>query len=104
MPCRESRDEDLAQILHLKHKVKEQSQQMRTLQDNLEQMRAEILLREENYNKTFASGGAGQRVLAVNKALSAGNDVTNWMLKRSTSRAGQKSTRQSMTGGPRPTF
>lgn len=34
-------------------------------------MRGELLLREDNYNRTFSNGGAGQRALAVDRALAA---------------------------------
>jgi hypothetical protein len=34
-------------------------------------LRAELLLREENYNKHFKNGGAGEKVLSVGAALNA---------------------------------
>ena len=37
----------------------------------LRRLKGEVLLREDNYNKTFANGGAGLRVLDVSQAMSA---------------------------------
>ena len=64
-------------------KVQSQSEHIAGLDNHLQQLRGELLLREENYNKTFANGGAGERTLSVNKAISAQQDVRDWMLKGS---------------------
>ncbi len=45
-------------------------------------LRAELLLREESYNKHFKNGGAGEKVLAVGAALNAQSGVMDWMLKK----------------------
>lgn len=45
--------------------------QVRTSEERMQQLRAELLLREENYNKHFKNGGAGEKVLAVGAALNA---------------------------------
>lgn len=43
-----------------------------------------MLLREENYTKTFSSGGgAGSRVLDVGRAARAAQGLTDWMIKAS---------------------
>ncbi len=49
----------------------------------LQRLSGELLLREDNYNRTFANGGAGMRVLDVSQAMSAQQTVTDWMLKPS---------------------
>lgn len=46
------------------------------------QLRAELLLREENYNKHFKNGGAGEKVLSVGAAMNAQSGVMDWMLKK----------------------
>ena len=81
MWCRESRAEDVLQIQQLSALVNTQASQIQASEDKLQQMRAELLLREDNYNKTFSNGGAGRRTLAVDKALSTQNQVVDWMLK-----------------------
>jgi hypothetical protein len=45
----------------------------------------EMLLREDSYNNHFANGGVGKQVLAVERALSSGDEVSTWMLKRNSS-------------------
>lgn len=45
------------------------------------QLRGEMLLREENYNKHFRNGGVGARVLDVSAASGAEQGLVNWMLK-----------------------
>lgn len=79
--CRESRSEDVARITELSNLVASQASQISASEDKLQQMRAELLLREDNYNKTFSNGGAGRRTLAVDKALGTQNQVVDWMLK-----------------------
>ncbi len=79
--CRESRAEDVAQIQQLSSLVASQAGELQLSEDKLQQMRAELLLREDNYNKTFSNGGAGRRTLAVDKALTTQNQVVDWMLK-----------------------
>ncbi len=80
-PCRESRAEDVAQIQQLSSLVTSQATELQASEDKLQQMRAELLLREDNYNKTFSNGGAGRRTLAVDKALTTQSQVVDWMLK-----------------------
>jgi hypothetical protein len=45
----------------------------------------EMLLREDNYNNHFANGGMGKQVLGVGRALSSGEEMAEWMLKRKSS-------------------
>ena len=47
----------------------------------MQQLRAELLLREESYNKTFRNGGMGEKVLNVGAAQQADNGVMDWMFK-----------------------
>ena len=81
MLCRESRSEDVARIAELTALATSQAAQLQDSENKLQQMRAELLLREDNYNKTFSNGGAGRRTLAVDKALTTQNQVVDWMLK-----------------------
>jgi hypothetical protein len=87
--------------------------QVRTSEERMAALRAELLLREDNYNKHFRNGGAGEKVLAVGAALSAQADVMDWMLKKKDSTAAARgkpaSGRAAMagslgggTGGVRP--
>ncbi|KAL0032297.1 hypothetical protein WJX79_003383 [Trebouxia sp. C0005] len=79
--ARESRAEDVAQIQQLSSLVTSQATELQATEVKLQQMRAELLLREDNYNKTFSNGGAGRRTLAVDKALTTQSQVVDWMLK-----------------------
>ena len=79
--CRESRDEDVLQIQQLSSLVTSQANELQASKDKLQQMRAELLLREDNYNKTFSNGGAGRRTLAVDRALTTQTQVVDLMLK-----------------------
>ena len=38
---------------------------VRTAEDRMQQLRAELLLREESYNKNFKNGGAGEHAHCV---------------------------------------
>ena len=81
MWCREPRSEDVVRISELSALTASQASELQASEDKLQQMRAELLLREDNYNKTFSNGGAGRRTLAVDKALTTQNQVMDWMLK-----------------------
>ena len=78
--CRESRLEDVAKIADLRRVVHEQANTNTVAENNLQQMRAELLLREHNFNKTF-QGGGGLQALAVDKAVNAQKGVVDWMIK-----------------------
>ena len=54
---------------------------VRNAEERMTQLRREMLLREENYNKTFRNGGVGERVLGVDSAIGAQQEVVDWMLK-----------------------
>lgn len=54
---------------------------LRTAEDRMAALRAEMLLREESYNKHFRNGGMGERVLNVGSAAGAHSEVMGWMLK-----------------------
>jgi hypothetical protein len=58
---------------------------VRTAEERMQQLRAELLLREESYNKNFKNGGAGERALNVGSAINADASVMGWMLNRKTS-------------------
>jgi hypothetical protein len=64
-------------------------------------MLQEMLLREDNYNNHFANGGVGKQVLGVDRALSSGEDVASWMLKRNSSSI-QRSSSSARPVGRRP--
>jgi hypothetical protein len=51
--ARESRPEDLAAIGELQSLLVARDEALRQAQDQLAQLRAQMLLREENYNKHF---------------------------------------------------
>ncbi len=99
----------MEQIMSLKRTVKEQSAQIQVQSAQLEQIRAEVLLREDNYNKTFANGGTGPSVLVVDRALTADENLSSWMLTKPVRRTTSKQSRASMSrttslNGPRPSF
>lgn len=64
--------------------------QVRTSEERMQQLRAELLLREENYNKHFKNGGAGEKVLSVGAAMNAQAGVMDWMLKKNKESAHRK--------------
>lgn len=78
---RESRQEDLDNIARLDTLSRTQAGELRLIEERMAQLRGELLLREENYNKTFSNGGAGEKTLSVDKALNAQQGVVDWMLK-----------------------
>lgn len=45
--------------------------QMRTSEERMAKLRAEMLLREENYNNHFKNGGAGTKMLNPSAAMNA---------------------------------
>ncbi len=50
-------------------------EQVRTAEERMQQLRAELLLREDNYNKHFKNGGAGRSMrvlLCVGKRVKRG--------------------------------
>lgn len=53
--------------------------QVRTNEERMAQLRAELLLREESYNKHFKNGGAGERMLNVGAALNAQVMFSSWL-------------------------
>ena len=83
------RREDLDKIRELKASLADKSAKVDTLQQHtieqearLQQLHGELLLRERNYNGTFANGGAGARVLDVSNALSAEHGMAKRTLKQ----------------------
>ena len=88
MLTRYPRKEDLERIRELKVALVEKTaqaadwhKQVGESDSRLQQLNGELLLREDMYNKTFANGGAGLRVLDVSQAMSAQQTVVDWMLK-----------------------
>lgn len=86
--AREPRPEDVAAIGELKAVLAAREEALRTSEERMAQLRGEMLLREENYNKHFRNGGMGERVLDVGLAASAQSEVVSWMLKGGHSRRG----------------
>mmetsp|Transcript_13940 Transcript_13940/g.37680 ORF Transcript_13940/g.37680 Transcript_13940/m.37680 type:complete len:170 (+) Transcript_13940:3-512(+) len=83
------RDEDVELIQQLQQKNGELTELMRTSEERMAKLRAEMLLREENYNNHFKNGGAGTKMLNANAAMNAQSGVMDWMLKKRDS-AGRK--------------
>jgi predicted RNase H-like nuclease (RuvC/YqgF family) len=84
----ESRKEDLKRIQELTHEISSRDaeimkcqKQTAELQRKLHELHGELLLREDNYNKTFANGGVGMHVLNVSQAMNAEKELIDWMLK-----------------------
>lgn len=85
---RESRPEDLERIRQLTKdlaardgSIAKLEGQVAELERKMQRMHGELLLREDNYNKTFTNGGAGVTVLNVSQAMNASQSVMDWMLK-----------------------
>ncbi len=88
--ARESREEDVRRIGELETAVRKLEELVRSSEERMAQLRAELLLREENYNKHFKNGGAGEKVLNVDSALHAKTDVVDWMLGNKNKGGGAK--------------
>ena len=79
--CRPSREEDLHCIASLHASEAELRTRVARQDVQLTQMKAELLLREESYNKRFAiAGGAAGRRLSVNRAKGSHDEMMDWML------------------------
>eukprot|EP00198_Chlamydomonas_reinhardtii_P001640 XP_001690976.1 hypothetical protein CHLREDRAFT_188583 [Chlamydomonas reinhardtii] len=78
--AREPREEDVRRIAELEGFVRQLEELVRTSEERMAQLRAELLLREDNYNKHFKNGGAGEKVLNVDMAMNAQSGVVDWML------------------------
>lgn len=76
---REPREEDVRRIRQLEIALAESEELVRTAEERMQQLRKELLLREDNYNKHFKNGGAGEKVLNVAGAMNAESDVMSWM-------------------------
>ena len=78
---RPSREDDVERIAALQASEVEQRARIARLDAQLTQMKAELLLREDSYNKRFASaGGAAGRRVSVSRALESEDEVMGWML------------------------
>ncbi len=84
---RPSRPEDVARIEALEQAVRERDEALRTSEERMAQLRSEMLLREENYNKHFRNGGLGEKVLDVGAAMGSQQGVVDWMLKAKSRRS-----------------
>ena len=70
------------------------------LDSQLTQIKAELLLREESYNKRFASkGDAAGRRLSVSSAKAAHKEVMDWMLGGAETRVPKTSKRSAAAHG-----
>ena len=78
---RPSRREDVTCIASLQESDTEQRSRLARLDAQLIQMKAELLLREDSYNKRFASAGgaAGTRV-SVSRAQESQDEMIGWMM------------------------
>ncbi|WIA30201.1 hypothetical protein OEZ86_000293 [Tetradesmus obliquus] len=99
--AREPRPEDVATIADLRAALAAREEALRTAEDRMAQLRGEMLLREENYNKHFRNGGMGQRVLDVGLAAGAQSEVMSWMLKSGSGGGGSRSTGEGHPSGSR---
>jgi hypothetical protein len=99
--AREPRPEDVAAIAELRAAIAAREEALRTAEDRMAQLRGEMLLREENYNKHFRNGGLGERVLDVGLAAGAQSEVVGWMLKSSSGGGNRRSTGEAHPGGSR---
>ena len=63
------------------------------MESNLQQLHREMILREDNYTKTFVNGGAGMRQPDVRQALNTRQDLVDWMTKQPPSQ-GKRNTRK----------
>eukprot|EP00892_Ulva_mutabilis_P012739 jgi/Ulvmu1/9838/UM056_0079.1 len=95
------REEDVERIRMLMATLEDRDAQIAAFEERYNELHNEMLLREDNYNNRFANGGAGRHKLAVDKAMSSTQDVSAWMLKRS-SKVGAVNRTGSM--GPRSSF
>jgi len=81
LASRPSREEDLHCIASLHASEAELRARVARQDVQLTQMKAELLLREESYNKRFATaGGAAGRRLSVNRAKGSHDEMMDWML------------------------
>lgn len=80
---REARPEDVAAIAELSAQLAASEDALCAERAAAARLRGEMLLREDNYNRRFAHGGAAERVLDVSAAAVANSEVLSWMLKSS---------------------
>jgi hypothetical protein len=87
----------VAAISRLETSLAAREAEVKVLEEKVNQLRREMLLREDNYNKHFRNGGAGEKVLGVDAAMGSHAGVMDWMLGSSNS-----SKRRSSVGGGSP--
>ena len=75
--CRPSREEDLHCVASLHASEAELRTRVARQDVQLTQMKAELLLREESYNKRFSNAGGR---LSVNRAKGSHGEMMDWML------------------------
>jgi hypothetical protein len=81
--------------------ARRQEAQLRAAEARLAELRNEMLLREDNYNKVFKNGSAGSKVLDVANAMSAKQGVMDWMLKKTASGRSGTGTTGRLSSGSR---
>ncbi|KAG1658430.1 hypothetical protein FOA52_009612 [Chlamydomonas sp. UWO 241] len=91
---REPREEDVALIRQLQTALSESEERERTAEERMVQLRKELLLRGDNYNKHLKNGGAGEKVLNVDSALNGDSAVMGWMFNKKDA-SGRKGSDQS---------
>lgn len=97
--CSEPRPADAARIAQLEQEIASLRATLAAAEQKHARLRQEVLLREETYNKTFAAGGAGLKVLDVARAQRADADAVGWMLRAS---PGRSSGGSAAAGSPAP--
>lgn len=78
---RESRPEDIERIVHLETELSAKQEEARKSAERMMQLRNEMLLREDNYNKHFRNGGQAEKVLDVKGAMASTKGITDWLIQ-----------------------
>lgn len=94
---RESRQEDIERIASLEITLSAKEQEARKNAEQMVQLRNEMLLREDNYNKHFRNGGQAEKVLDVKGAMASTKGITDWLIqskKRSQQMSGKARARR----------
>ncbi|GMH32716.1 hypothetical protein BSKO_00550 [Bryopsis sp. KO-2023] len=78
---REPRKEDVDKIVALERALKVSEHAVQRSEERMNQLRNEMLLREDNYNKHFKNGGRAEKVLDVKGAMASTKGITDWMIQ-----------------------
>lgn len=77
---RESRHEDILKIKRLEESLEIKEKESKERANQMNQLRNEMLLREDNYNKHFRNGGKADKVLNVESAMASTKGLTDWLV------------------------